>query len=238
MVQSQYSKASIFSIDVDNREYWITAKHVLNNREYPHYGSVTNKSVSLLLLNPTAPGEQWVPVNFSVVDPGEDVDVVVLAAERPVLENPVPTVSPDASAMLGGDCEFLGFPYGAGWRATYDKGLSYWMPYTKHCIVSAINLEGKQIFVLDGINNKGFSGDPVIVHTGAEQKILAVVSGYRLESAEVIPDSSEISGRPKEPTAHSKETVNVNAGLIIAFSIKYATDAIQKNPIGPLRQMR
>ena len=130
MVQSQYSKASIFSIDVDNREYWITAKHVLNNREYPHYGSVTNKSVSLLLLNPTAPGEQWVPVNFSVVDPGEDVDVVVLAAERPVLENPVPTVSPDASAMLGGDCEFLGFPYGAGWRATYDNCLLY----TSRCV--------------------------------------------------------------------------------------------------------
>src|SRR5437764_282260 len=30
MVESPHGRGTIFSLDVDNREYWITAKHVLN----------------------------------------------------------------------------------------------------------------------------------------------------------------------------------------------------------------
>jgi hypothetical protein len=59
MVQSQYGRGSIFSIDVDNREYWITAKHVLNGTEHPRYGSVTEKSVSVKILDPARDQENW-----------------------------------------------------------------------------------------------------------------------------------------------------------------------------------
>jgi len=239
MVESQYGRASTFSIDVDNREYWITAKHVLTGAKHPPYGSVTAKSVPLKLLNPGGEGLQWIPVIFSVIDPGPDIDIAVLAAPQPLLTKPLPSVTTDSTGLLlGGDCEFLGFPYGGGWRAHFDNGHSFWMPFVKHCNVSALGVEDKTIFILDGINNEGFSGGPVIVKTGSDQKIVAVVSGYVTEPAEVIFSSS--ANRPPkettEPGSRPKGTVSVNSGFIVAYGINYATEAIKKNPIGPLRQ--
>lgn len=68
IVQSQYGRASIFSIDVDQREYWITAKHVLTGMEYPPYGTL-KPTVAVRILNPGAPGEQWLPMVFGVLEP-------------------------------------------------------------------------------------------------------------------------------------------------------------------------
>ena len=239
MVESQDGRASTFSIDVDNREYWITAKHVLTGAKHPPYGSVTAKSVSLKLLNPGGEGLEWIPVTFSVIDTGPDIDIVVLAAPQPVLTKPIPSVLTDTTGLLlGGDCEFLGFPYGGGCRARTDKGQSFWMPFVKHCTVSAFGVDDKTIYVLDGFNNEGFSGGPVIFRTGADQRIFAVISGYHTEPADVIFSSStnKSARQTPAPPPRPKGTVNVNSGFIIAYGINYATDAIKKNPIGPLRQ--
>jgi hypothetical protein len=234
MVESQYGRGTIFSIDVDQREYWITAKHNLTGvKRGPPYGSIEDKSVSLRLLNAAAKTNelQWLPVNFSIIDPGrEDIDVVILAPPEPLLDNPVPTMTADSTgAMLGGDCEFLGFAYGGGWRAPMYDGKTLWLPFVKHCTISASDKD-KGIWVLDGINTEGFSGGPVIFGTGVEQKILGVISGYHPEPAEVIYSIPA----PTSP----KASVEVNSGFIIAFDISAATDAIRKNPVGPLRKVQ
>jgi hypothetical protein len=243
MVESQYGRGSIFSLDVDKREYWITAKHIITGAAHPPYGSVQMKSVSLRILDPGSPGEKWLPVVFSVIDAGNDIDIVVLAAPKPLLDSPIASVVADSTgAFLGGDCEFLGFPYGGGWRAKFDNGKSYWMPFVKHCTVSAITNEDTRIWVLDGINNAGFSGGPVIFRTGPDQRIMAVVSGYHLEPTEVISTaaSKSVSNgvQTHEPAPRSKGTVNLNSGFIISYDISYAIDAIHKNPIGPLRESK
>ncbi len=237
MVKSQYGKGTIFSLDVDRREYWITAKHILTGAEHPPYGSVTNKSVSLSILDPGAVGEKWLPVSFTVLDPGNDIDIVVLSPREPLLKNPLPSVAADsAGVLLGGDCEFLGFPYGGGWQADFGNGQKFWMPFVKHCYVSAMSSVEPRIWVLDGINNPGFSGGPVISKTGLEQKILAVISGYHLDPTEVV---SSAAGKKKTPVAKTrKQTVNLNSGFIIAYDIRYAVEAINKNPIGPLRESK
>lgn len=192
MVESNYGRGTTFSIDVDQREYWITAKHILTGvKRGPPYGSIKDKSVSLRILDADATTNQlrWNPVNFSVIDPGdENIDIVVLAAPKPLLDNPLPSMLADsAGAVFGGDCEFLGFPYGGGWRAETSFGNPLWMPYVKHCTISgnanADPTNNKRIWVLDGINNGGFSGGPVIFGTGAQQKILGVISGYYTEPA-------------------------------------------------------
>lgn len=237
MVESRYDRGTIFSIDVDRREYWITAKHILTGAKHPPYGSIPSKSVPLHILNPdAAQGEKWVPVNFNVIDPGNDIDIVVLAASNLVLNAFLPNVSADsAGAVLGGDCEFLGFPYGGGWRAKPDNGQAFWMPYVKHCTVSAMATTEPTIWVLDGINNAGFSGGPVIYGTGPEQKIMAVVSGYVTEPTEIVSSAAA----KKKPVAQAKkQTVNLNSGFIIAYDIKYAIEAINKNSIGPLRESK
>ena len=143
---------TMFSIDVDQREYWITAKHILTGKKHPPYGSITEKSVTLSVLNPGAEGVQWLPEKFSVIDPGKDIDIVVLASPEPLLSDPATvTAFPDGEAAytLGGDCEFLGYPsvVGATWRATFKGGTKFWMPFVKHCTVSAGTSEGMKIIL-------------------------------------------------------------------------------------------
>ena len=50
MIESRYGRGTTFSIDVDGREYWITAKHILTGAEHPPYGSITRESAELRLL--------------------------------------------------------------------------------------------------------------------------------------------------------------------------------------------
>jgi hypothetical protein len=151
--------------------------------------------------------------------------------------------------MMGGNCQFLGYPYGNGWPVTFDQGTLTWLPYVKHCGVSALPQGDKRFWTLDGMNNAGFSGGPVTYLTGPQQQVFAVISGYLTEPAEVITSHLPPPPVPPQPpaqrkqsqattkkeSAKSKQLVNVNSGFIIAFEIEYAIDAIHKNPIGPLR---
>ena len=139
---------TIFSIDVDHREYWITAKHVLTGAEHPPYGFIEAKDITLSILNPEAdsstPGMKWLSEKFYVIDPGKDIDIVVLAAEQP-LELTPSDISVAPGFMLGGDCEFLGFPFSAPWRITF-QGKQFWMPFIKHCTISA-ETDDKMMFL-------------------------------------------------------------------------------------------
>jgi len=85
---------------VDNREYWITAKHVLTGAKHPPYGSVAAKSVSLKLVNPGGEELEWIPVTLSVIDPGPDIDIAVLAAPQPLLTKPLPSPSTDSTGLI------------------------------------------------------------------------------------------------------------------------------------------
>lgn len=175
-------------------------------------------------------------MKFKVLDAGNDIDIVVLVPPYPLLDKPLPSVPADSAGVtLGGDCEFLGFPYGGGWRGTYKNGNSRWFPFVKHCTVSSLAGPQDGIWVLDGINNAGFSGGPVLIRTGLDQKIFAVVSGYHTEPAEVIA-SAHGEKPPINPTHAAGAHANVNSGFLIAYDIRYAIDAIKKNPVGPLRQ--
>jgi hypothetical protein len=234
MVESQYGRGSIFSIDVDEREYWITARHILTGvDDGPPFGSITTEPLELQILDADATSNHllWRPMNFTVIDPGDQrADVMVLAPPRPILDNPLPSmVAGSNGAVFGGDCQFLGFAYGGGWRSPIAGGRTLWLPFVKHCTISA-HIVDERIWILDGINNGGFSGGPVIFGTGQQQKILGVISGYWLEPAEVIYSISA----PPPP----KATVGLNSGFIIAYDISYAIDAIHKNPAGPLRKAK
>ena len=153
MVESDFGLGTKFSLDVDNREYWITAKHVLTGAEHPPYHSIKSKSERLKILQ----AQEWLTIDFAVLDPGEDIDIVVLAPSRLLLSNPLPGLTPSSDGvMIGGNCQFLGYPYGTGWPIKFDQGTSVWFPYVKHCGVSAGPQGDKRFWTLDGINNFGF----------------------------------------------------------------------------------
>jgi hypothetical protein len=124
------------------------------------------------------------------------------------------------------------------------------MPYVKSCSVSGLDssLDSSKtpinIWVLDGMNNEGFSGGPVTWGTGLDLKVTAVISGRILEPAEVVhsspppsPTAPPANRKAKQaPATQSNDTANVNAGFIIAYDIHFAMDAIHQHPIGALRQ--
>ena len=72
------------------------------------------------------------------------------------------------------------------------------------------------------MNNPGFSGGPVTLgDSTTNPRIIGVVSGYRID--------------PKPVFQHEMQTdfsVHDNSGLLVAFKIDYAVEAISKNPIG------
>ncbi len=124
MVQSAKERGTIFTIDVDGREYWITAKHILTGAKRPPYGTIDVKTVDLQVLNPKGPTQEFVSVHFSVLDTGKDIDIVVLAADSTVLDDTsaAPVISSSAGMTFGGDCYFTGYALGGGWLANMVDG--------------------------------------------------------------------------------------------------------------------
>jgi hypothetical protein len=253
MIGTATERGTVFSIDVDNREYWITAKHLFTGVKTGPAGVYAPKTVTANILSQNGEGEnqhdqKWLTQTFTVIDPGKDIDILVLVPANPLLP---PEVSLDSSAGgigIGGDCEFLGFPYGGGWKATTDKNAVIWLPYIKHCTISGQNFSDVKFWVLDGINNEGFSGGPVLYGTGGSQKVFAVISGYYQEPLEVLPaqapDGSPTGFIPPPPplldektNTLGKQVVKANSGFIIAFDIQPAIEAIRHNPIGPLNPL-
>jgi hypothetical protein len=244
MVKTTHDIGTMFSIDVDNREYWVTAKHLLTGAKHPPIGRVKVKNVSLAVLDPTVPEQKWDSYEFSVLDPGEEIDIVVLAAKRGIQRRPIATLPlTSAGTPIGGECEFLGFPFANSWMARLDNDSRYRMPYIKHCYVSGLMLEPIKVFVLDGINNEGFPGGPVIFGAGDDEKILGVISSYQPEPSDVLsvplpePPSGQKSTStesPKKKNTRRKSVVNLNSGIIFATDANYAIEAIKNNPIGPI----
>jgi hypothetical protein len=223
-------RATTFSIDVDGREYWITARHVVTGAKGKPYGKLSSTTIDLQLLKPGGNGEEWLPVKFAVFLPEQDVDVALLVPPHLILPAGLGTAPTGAQLTFGGQCEFLGYPYGGGWRANFPEG-KFWLPYTKRCTVSGMDNDTR-LWILDGINNVGFSGGPVFVGTGNDLKIAAVISGYWQEPAEVIRGGT---AKPKTKVTAPKDTVNLNSGFILAYDINYALDLIKAHPIGPVR---
>jgi hypothetical protein len=111
MVKTSKDFGTMFSIEVDSREYWLTAKHVLTGAKHPPFGSITEKKVSLSVLDPFASEIKWSPFEFSVIDPGNDIDIVVLVPKQSIQYFPIATLPIKGDAPVGGECEFLGFPF-------------------------------------------------------------------------------------------------------------------------------
>lgn len=238
MIQVGHERGSAFAIDVDGGEYWLTAKHLFTGAKHLPAGSYISKSAFVYVLsqgtqevNPV--DQHWNREYFTVIDPGEDIDILVLVPLVPIVPKAAPLNTENAEIELGGDCEFLGFPYGAGYKALFGSTW-VWEPFVKHCTISGFEqIHGETtVAILDGINNMGFSGGPVFVGSGASETIFAVVSGYETEPLRVVPAKHQ-DADPQVVPPPPDQIVNANNGFIVAFGIQPAINAIRRDPIGP-----
>jgi hypothetical protein len=92
--------------------------------------------------------------------------------------------------VLGQDVYFVGFPYADPALAT-STGAAETIGFVRKAIWSAQEKKDNYTrFYLDGRNNSGFSGGPVVYlqqgKPGYDFKVAAVISGYRPDLTEVI----------------------------------------------------
>lgn len=198
-----------FTIDLENRQYLVTAKHVVRD------------------FGPEQPLEvfangAWTPVAAYLVGHGsEDIDVSVLAPHAPMSPPNLPIEASSDGVVYGQDTYFLGFPYGVLSTVEF-AGTGYPLPLVKKALLSTFS---GNVYLLDGHNNPGFSGGPVIFgrNQALPTNVAAVVSGYRFSPEPVFLDQ-----------AATALTYRQNTGIVIAYKIELALELVRENPIGAL----
>ena len=197
-----------FTIEEGGREYLVTARHIAHSLQGECQIEVFRDG-------------GWAPLQVATVGhaPG-DVDISVLApSERLTPTRPLPLRATSDGLTYGQEAYFLGFPYGISDRFLKETG--HPVPLVKRLTVST--LFGKP-YLLDGHNNPGFSGGPVVFCPPArkEFQVAAVVSGYRWASAPVRDQQD------RDTEFHLRE----NTGIVVAYDVNEAIALIRVNPTG------
>jgi S1-C subfamily serine protease len=209
MIKNGNDIGSAFTIERQGRQYLITARHLVAQIK-------DGDSIELLKEGRFS---TYTVKRIPVEPPNADVAVLVLPSPLP---GTLP-IAVDGAMTLSEELYFLGFPYGLVIPGVVlDSG--FHLPLVKRGIVSGFGLQdGVNFLLLDGFNNRGFSGGPIVRGTPADRPtIIGVVSGYRYEDEPI-----QLKGKP------SDYTYQANTGIVIGIGIRHAIEAIDKKPIGP-----
>ena len=118
----------------------------------------------------------------------------------------------------------MGFPYGFhGELGALNNNLPF--PFVKKAIVSLMYNDGVHRILLDGHNNPGFSGGPVVFKPAGSQdfRICSVISGF-------VKMDEPVSMGGKQTML----TYEYNTGIVESIGINHALDLIQAKPTRPL----
>lgn len=188
-----------FTIEHEGACYLVTARHVLPTEPAEEFEVIHRDSIWKGTAAPR-----------SGVNPGADIAVVRVPDEFGKPHLPVSLTS-DGMAYSE-DMFFLGYPYGLALTVNAERQL----PLVKKAILSGSNYEagGLNMLYLDGLNNPGFSGGPVVTMRMNPPQIVAVVSGYRIDWQRLHVNR----------TTESPLEVQTNSGIIIAYDIRHAME--------------
>jgi S1-C subfamily serine protease len=195
-----------FTIDIDNKQYLITAKHVVQSFESPAGLEVFGNEV-------------WLPIPAKLVAHHPEADISVIAPSQPLSPPNLPITASSNGIAYGQDVYFLGFPYGVLSQVIFGES-GHPLPLVKKAVLSSF---AGNVYLLDGHNNPGFSGAPVIFNQmgGPPTHVGAVISGYRFSPEPVFLNESATTFTFRE-----------NTGIIISYKIELALELIKGNPIG------
>jgi S1-C subfamily serine protease len=175
--------ATAFLLDYEDRQYFVTARHVMES-----VADGTDASVELV--GPTLKEWKSYPVTV-LLGKNKCVDVAILIPAEKKL-SPAEAIPYPYTYAFGQEAYFLGFPYGL-YTSFAGQGTGG-VALIKHAYVSArvrcyaIYKDGdtdQEFILLDGFNNPGFSGGPIVApdmfspFTNIRvQKLIGVVGGF------------------------------------------------------------
>ena len=196
-----------FTIDVDKCRYIVTAKHLVEEIGNDDYIEIQQNN-------------RWTRTKVKVVGYGNSPeDLAVLAPQSIFGDSRSFRVATTVAHTE--EVYFLGYPYQFSFKAD-DSNDGFNAPYVKRAMVSAADSGSGELY-LDGINNPGFSGGPVVRRWDkVEQIVVGIISAYHPEESRV----SDIYGK-RGPYKYK-----VNSGIIYAISLRELHGIIADNPIG------
>lgn len=224
-----------FTIDVDGRQYLITAKHVVAGLDNAIRATIDIQKKS-----------GWFPLQIIVYKCDDPVDIAVLIpAAQLTVDLPL---EPDASGLVvGQDTYFIGFPYGLRFAPAGLVG--------KATVAQLERVADKKTgrILLDAYTNPGSSGSPLTYRTitknGPAFNVAGVVVAFQpdespvLHKREVRADELTTDDRMRNRLAfangkwyrfeESGDKVQLNTGIALAWDIGPAVDLIRRYPIGP-----
>lgn len=212
MLNFNDSIGTCFTIEHNNRQYIITAKHVVN-------GLKNNDTVNIVINHINT------PIKVQLVGHCKDpIDITVFCTDKLLTDTFVlpPTME---GIVWGQDVYFLGYPYGNVGKLDIQSGPAR-LPFVKKAILSCMeNVNGVNVMYLDGHNNPGFSGGPVVFRNIEkkinEMNVCGVISGYSSTNEPIFQGNNTLP-----------LTYKYNTGIIISYNIQHAIDLIDLNPIG------
>jgi len=207
---------SAFIVDYGSKTYLVTANHMVAAAGDHARFDIFGGSDSL-----------WHPMEFTILHGHSPcVDVAVLLQPEAKL-TPIDPLPYDYGFAMGQEAYFLGFPFGL---FTTFSGQNVAVPLIKHGYISASvpcsaiypgGSKDDTLILLDGINNHGFSGGPVVapdVFNGTRAfKLVGVLSGYKYEDEPV-----NVNGQTAPNVSGS-----ANSGIILVIPIARAIDLIK-----------
>ncbi len=205
------TEGTCFAVDYDRHQYVVTAAHIL--------GGIAAEDRVLIFHEKT-----WKGLTVRTVGTADPAaDVAVLAAS--VQLAPAHRIAADSRGVqLSQDVYFLGFPYGL-YLTVGDINHDFPLALIKKGIVSSLEFDraGVRALLIDGHNNPGFSGGPVVFYPNGKKnlRVAGVVSGYKVEWGNVFQQGQVVP-----------LTVQQNTGIVVAYSIQYALNLIEANPVG------
>ena len=223
LIRNGDSTGTAFAVELEGKEYLVTARHMFSDQ-----------SSSPFVLRE----EVWKPLPITgIYGHSGEPDIAIITLDRQIApRHPVQLTT--KGTTVGQSVAMLGFPF--GWRfSQFNLNNGYPLPFIKAAVLSAILTKDQtSVVYLDGHNNPGFSGGPIVAdeasppRPGATPKIIGVVSGFPPEGT---PHPDQIDPPPKEingyPIAYDHVHLT-NSGFIKAYDIRHVKEVIEANPHG------
>lgn len=223
-----------FTLFVNNKSYFVTAKHIVN-------GISQGENYALYI------DERWNYFHaddFGFCSSGGDVAVIRAPSALDAFQEwglREDQASPEL--FFGQSVVYLGFPLGLQTPLSYSlpnceallglptpKRIIFSSPFMKtgHLCGSTVK-NGLREFYFDSLNNKGFSGGPILVNRSAEImppkiSVVAVAVRYHYDSPTPIVSYNEIGELIKSPDYF----VLGNSGYMVGVPITSALDVARQ----------
>jgi hypothetical protein len=244
LIQVGDVSGSAFTIDVDGRQYIVTAKHVVQK--------LPNEAASTIQIRKK---NSWAPLRVTVFKCDDPVDIAILVPPAQVTVN-LPLEPTSKGLIVGQDAYFVGFPFALQFAKTYGS-LPSVFGFVKKATVAQLDSmpdRNMQRILLDGYNNPGFSGSPLVFRDWNQSGVVLKVAGVIVSfESSLSPVMKKIKIQENQITLEDREQnrvfrtndgqvyrledtgqlVRLNTGIATAWDIGSAVDLIRKHPIGP-----